>query len=596
MKTRAAKALRRRSPATYALLRRVVHRVRRWAGRPPLRVALPMQGYTDLLPDKPQRTVVLIATSAHPRRVLGWLMQFHRDRVYVLAEKSAAAWSDSGVPFTFRKVASLDDIDEALTMMEPVHVIVDVSPALVEEHRMTWRKIYFHLEPGGVYVVDRGNARIPRALRSWLAGVTADGERAPHGFRTYAAATSKATLTSTLLIMCKRGKHYVKLRDPEVEAVLAKREPKIGVTELVRLPAGELVSTAHVVSHESSVPIPWLPERMHHPPMYLRHYTGRVAFYGGTLLRTPRSILPDSFRWQYEPRPRNPKLASVGDNFAAVTARGKPRESLEGDYFQVDPQFSGHFGHVMTEVVARLWGWDEAKRRFPELKAIFRVNNPDRKGEQFQRRLLHAYGIADTDIEVVDHPVFIPSLVSGTTMWHNAEPHYTHPALRDVWDRLRGGLLDPAAPVYDRVFVSRGEQFWRRSCRNVRDVEELFRAHDFEIIYPEDLDTGTQVGIFANAQVVAGFGGSALFNIMFATKLRTLIVLNHEAYIARNEHLYTSLLGCDVHYFWSVPDVPQPESFTSGADHRWSGDAFTSGWEFDFARNRGPVEELLKNL
>ena len=46
----------------------------------------------------------------------------------------------------------------------------------------------------------------------------------------------------------------------------------------------------------------------------------------------------------------------------------------------------------MTEVVSRLWGWDEAKRRNPELKVVFRPR-PD-KDPGTERALFSAYGLA----------------------------------------------------------------------------------------------------------------------------------------------------------------------------------------------------------
>jgi capsular polysaccharide biosynthesis protein len=109
------------------------------------------------------------------------------------------------------------------------------------------------------------------------------------------------------------------------------------------------------------------------------------------------------------------------------------------------------------------------------------------------------------------------------------------------------------------------------------------------VIYPETLDLGVQATIFANASIIAGFGGSALFNIMYCRKLQTLILLSHEAYTARNEHLFTSLSDVTVHYFWSAPDIPHPPD-------GWLQDAFYSGWEFDFARNEGSLRSLLMSL
>jgi hypothetical protein len=50
----------------------------------------------------------------------------------------------------------------------------------------------------------------------------------------------------------------------------------------------------------------------------------------------------------------------------------------------------------------------------------------------------------------VDEPVRLGSLVAATPMWHNADPHYVHPDVEVVGDRLADGLLaradDPPGP------------------------------------------------------------------------------------------------------------------------------------------------------
>jgi len=96
-------------------------------------------------------------------------------------------------------------------------------------------------------------------------------------------------------------------------------------------------------------------------------------------------------------------------------------------------------------------------------------------------------------------------------------------------------------------------------------------------------------GRSAVTSVRSGFGGSALFNILYCQHLQTLIVINHESYTARNEHLYALLKGADIHYFWSDPDINHP------ADG-WTEEAFRSPWEFDVERNREPLTELLRHL
>jgi capsular polysaccharide biosynthesis protein len=243
----------------------------------------------------------------------------------------------------------------------------------------------------------------------------------------------------------------------------------------------------------------------------------------------------------------------------------------------------------MTELVSRLWGWAEAKQAFPDLKAVFHARRPREAATALERYILQGYGIAAEDIVALNDPVYLESVVSASPMWHNHVPHYVHPDVTDVWQRLAAGLIDANAPTYDRIFVSRTSRWKRRVCRNAGDVERLFEAHGFTVIYPETLDLGVQAALFANATVIAGFGGSALFNMIYARKLQTLIVLSHEAYTARNEHLFSCLSDITVHYYWSPPDIPHPPG-------GWLQDAFYSGWEFDFARNEGSLRSLLRSL
>jgi hypothetical protein len=80
-----------------------------------------------------------------------------------------------------------------------------------------------------------------------------------------------------------------------------------------------------------------------------------------------------------------------------------------------------------------------------------------------------------------------------------------------------------------------------------------------------------------------------MFNLTYARKAETFIVLEHDSYTHRNEHLFISLLGGDVHYFWSPADVAHPPG-------GFSRQAFQSAWEFDFDRNGAELEQLLRSL
>lgn len=533
--------------------------------------------------------MVIVTDSRVRFTMLIWLSAFRRrDRIHVLSAQRARTWSKRGIRFQHRAARTPQDFSQALKFIGPPDVLVDARPGSMAEHERLFDALFYHVRRGGVYVIDRrliGGPGSRAETRAWLQRVAKAAEQGG-----LIQAAELITESRRVIVFKQRFRHHLKLRDAEVAQVLAAREPEVRVTELVTLPAGDLRSKAEVVSHESGVPIPWLPARMAYPPLHARHYAApRIAFVGRSLLYTEGCVLPESFRWHLEPSPRIPNIKTRSPLFVRMPGWTRPTETLPGDYFHIDPNYFGHFGHFMTESIGRLWAWDAVKERFPDLKVIYRLWNIGDARERFEHRILTAYGISDEDIVAVDRPVWLTSVVGATPMWHNAEPHYVHPGLAEVWDRISRNVVDPEAPTYDRVFISRSDTWWRRGCRNTRDVEQLFSAYGFEIVYPEYLDLGAQAAIFANASVIAGFAGSAMFNVMHAKRLETFIVLAHEAYTARNEHLYTSLLGGTVHYFWSPPDVAHPEG-------GWRQDAFDSAWEFDFARNQRPLEKLLGSL
>jgi capsular polysaccharide biosynthesis protein len=230
---------------------------------------------------------------------------------------------------------------------------------------------------------------------------------------------------------------------------------------------------------------------------------------------------------------------------------------LEGDYYFLDCVFSGHFGHLLTEVVCRLWGWDAARKELPDLKALFHTNPRRQRHGALERKIFAAYGVPEVDLVATDRPVRLRSVVGASPMWHNAQPFSVHPDIEEVWARLTSGLLDGGPPSeHERIFVSRGIDLNRRRCRNQSEVERFFADRGFHVFYPERLPLNEQVALFAGARVVAGFAGSAMFNMMHCRRLEKAMIISHNGYAARNEHLFTSVLGGELHYFWQDSDMP----------------------------------------
>ncbi|MFC4783170.1 glycosyltransferase 61 family protein [Nocardioides sp. MAHUQ-72] len=556
-----------------------------------------LAGLESLVPDGRDRRVLLVADAAQRRELVPWLERFSKDRVCVVSADEAPEWDLAGRQVEHRACADLATVVKHVRMLDAPHIVVsvlpsDLLPTGAEDQLDLFAALFRFVRRDGAYILDR-LATGPRleGLPEWLHLLAAAEDRSLRdslGPRQTELASAVGTfaVSRDAVVVTKRVEHLVKLRDAELNRILPAREPDLTLAELDKRPGGELTSRARVTSHTALVDIS-MPSVIAYPELTTRHYSGQVALGGASLMYAGHTVLPDSFRWHLTDNPSNPNLRSESRRFARVPSASRPRRTLTGDYYQLESTYPHHFGHLMTEVVSRLWGWEAAKREIPDLKAIFQLKTKSRRDPRLERTLFTAYGISEADLVWVNEPVFVESVVAATPMWHNAPPHYVHPDIVETWDRLAAGLVrDAGRGPHERIFVSRGAGAKHRECRNAVEVEEFFRARGFEIVYPELLSLPEQVVLFRDARVVAGFGGSAMFNLMFAKSVETVVLLSHEAYTARNEHLYTSLTGGDVHYFWSRPDVEHPEG-------GWSQEAFTAAWEFDFGRNGDELAQVL---
>ena len=80
-----------------------------------------------------------------------------------------------------------------------------------------------------------------------------------------------------------------------------------------------------------------------------------------------------------------------------------------------------------------------------------------------------------------------------------------------------------------------------------------------------------------------------MFNLMHCRRLEAAVVVSHHAYVARNEHLFTSVLGGQLHYFWQTSDVPPPDV---GRNKGSSGSSFA----FDFQAYGDDLARVLAQL
>ena len=474
-------------------------------------------------------------------------------------------------------------------------LFLDLRCATAAQQLAMWRMAYFHVRVRGAYV---HTSPTTAALPSWSEAValTASKQKPTGEAFNELSASTRWVRTIQLLgqdavAYKKARRHLYQVHDRDAATLVPHREPSLKLDLLSSVPAETVASKAMVRHHGATEEVGdfGFAETFEVPELHCWHYRGEVTLDSHMLAYCGTTALPASFRFPARTRLENPRLKRFGDgNWARLAPNVRqPKVTLEGDYFDVNGGYPSMFGHVMTQSIHKLWGWDDAKRQLPDLKALAFIRNG--KASTVERTLLNAYGIADEDIRFISEPVHLESYVSPTNIWGYAQPFYASSLAPDIWRRIGRGLGVTEVTPRDKIFVSRHDSVSaHRFCRNARDVDEVFRQHGFTVVYPEEHSLAEQAQLFAKARVVAGFGGSAMFNMMYGAP-ENVIVLNHDGYRVRNEHLFTALLGCTVDYFWSKADVPHPVG-------GYSKEAFISAWEFDFERNGQELTELLESL
>lgn len=498
-------------------------------------------------------------------------------------------------------VDSINAVDEVLVTRPRPAVIIESGSNRRSEKTEAFRRLFLHLAPGGVYAAEDLHAEFDQKLatgggESVWALLTrlvtlqhwTDEEKLnarPSAERELSAAIDGLVVHGRIAFVTRRGSHLVKVHEKDVDRVLAARVGRDRFRRIEVVPAQPQPILGSFRSNDDD----------HSSRLFRRELRGEVrelvARVHEDVVCAPRGVafvgdvmLPESFNQPWRVNLFSEGTIDAAKGFARLAE--KPSRQLEGTYFHLDNEHSGHYGHFTTQDLAKLWAWDAAKAAYPDLRVI--ASNMHGKSEllSFQYEALTAFGIGREDIEVITGPVRVERLVTATQAFQN--PKFLSPRAFEPWSRVREYLADRTVPVPERIFIGRGSGYTRR-CKNEAAVEQLFAEHGYEILYPEKLTLAEQVRIFDGAKVTAGFGSSAMLNLVYASSPATRILISSQSYTALNEYLLGAVRGDDMHYFWCPADIPQPAN-------GFSRQAFFSDFEFDFDRDGEALRELLRKV
>jgi hypothetical protein len=443
-------------------------------------------------------------------------------------------------------------------------------------HVALFRRTFFHLDTGGIFLVREfgvgtNHHQSPEesvaslvARLSELRGSSVQPEgRRQEDEHALARSIGRVVLEHRHLIVTRVGRAYAKLTEPEANQVLSSRGSSTGRLLCLQKPVS--LSSRCVLRESPSPRNGEMPGTFDVPALSLREYHD-VTCIPGQIVVKGNLLLPETYRNVKRARLGNRFTRELSPRFAELTMDGLPEAQLSGSYFFLDNEFRGHFGHALTEQVARLWAWQEAKRSDPDIRVLVAVNAKRRELADFELKLFAAAGIGPSDITMSTGPVRVERLVAATPMFGN--PSYVHPAIDEVWGRI-GRELSAAAPdcVYPRrIFCARRAQTGpgafhgqRRICLNAAELESLFMAHGFTVLYTEDYSLPEQAEMFRAADVIAGYAGSAMFSLMFSQEPKHVVLVASESYTARNEYLIASVLGHHIDIVWCEPEIPLPK-------------------------------------
>ena len=420
--------------------------------------------------------------------------------------------------------------------------------------------VLFHLRRGGLLAIADLDLAQPapegvlprllhlttlRANRGTAAGAGVGGDE-----KMLVQAVRRVVIGDDFVVVENRTSSLAKMREEEMSALLKRVEPRMGAV-LCRVEAQYFTPSSAVHDHggDRSARVR---DEITVPSLELREYRDVVCAPGQVLVKD-NVILADTYRHLVRPRLRSKRLTEVAPLFANVRRDISNPVKVDGPYFFWDSEFPGHFGHVLTEQVSKLWALDAARRRHPDLRVIFGRRWPDTRAQPFERAILEAVGFSEAEIHVFDRPTRVECLLAATPML--SMPEYVSPRVAQIWNSVGDAIAVQASTRTRaaRVFCTRRGP--KRSCRNAPEVEALFEARGFEIVLPEQMSMADQIQMFREADVIAGFAGSALFTLMFCPQPKQVIMISPESYTATNEYLISAVRGHAIDVFWSQPDA-----------------------------------------
>ena len=216
--------------------------------------------------------------------------------------------------------------------------------------------------------------------------------------------------------------------------------------------------------------------------------------------------------------------------------------------FYMDHTISEHFGHFLGDCLCRMYAWSIIREIYGDVKLII----GSRTQIDFQDHFLSAAGVDAKDIVKIRGLARCKRLLLATQSL--GVEQYASPTSARLWSTIRDRSTRRDITLPDRIYLTRSGVPTRRLVNETR-VEQIFARHGFTIVRPELLSVQQQIALVANALLIAGPGGSGMFNLAFQGRLRSAFILMWEQRLNLTEMLLCAGRSCDIWYHLGKDEI-----------------------------------------
>ena len=178
-----------------------------------------------------------------------------------------------------------------------------------------------------------------------------------------------------------------------------------------------------------------------------------------------------------------------------------------------------HFGHFMIECTSRLWYL--VQNPSPDKKIIF-LPMGQWTFKPWVYEFLELFGLPEDRIVILDKPMQFKSVtVPDQAVF--IITRYSKEFLMPFKQMLSN--VQPTEGVR-KIFLSRSKELSSaRSIYNQEYFEEFYRAHGYEIVYPEKLSIAEQISLVSGADEIVTFLGTLSHWVIYCRPSTKLIIL-----------------------------------------------------------------------